>query len=114
MPALETCQAASRRLMTNTVLVPLSQLPKLVHHTSGASKLRDVNTFEKGISASRMARHVISMYECSIIRTGIYESTNSLLQVPIVFVDRVYGASKLGGAEVIMYLRGLLWLFLTT
>ncbi len=37
-----------------------------------------------------------------------------LLQVPIVFVDRVYGASKLGGAEVVMYLRGLLWLLFTT
>lgn len=35
-------------------------------------------------------------------------------QVPIVFVDRVFGASKLGGAEIVMYLRGLLWLFLTT
>lgn len=35
-------------------------------------------------------------------------------EVPIVFVDRLYGASKLGGAEVVMYLRGLLWLFLTT
>ena len=28
------------------------------------------------------------------------------VQVPIVFVDRVYGASKLGGAEIVMYLRG--------
>jgi dolichol-phosphate mannosyltransferase len=38
----------------------------------------------------------------------------SFLQVPIVFVDRVFGASKLGGAEIVMYLRGLLWLFCTT
>ena len=36
------------------------------------------------------------------------------LQVPIVFVDRIFGASKLGGAEIVMYLRGLLNLFLTT
>lgn len=36
------------------------------------------------------------------------------LQVPIVFVDRVYGESKLGGAEVTQYIKGLLWLFLTT
>ena len=36
------------------------------------------------------------------------------LQVPIVFVDRMFGASKLGGAEIVMYLRGLLWLFCTT
>lgn len=35
-------------------------------------------------------------------------------QVPIVFVDRLYGASKLGGAEVVMFLRGLAHLLLTT
>ena len=35
-------------------------------------------------------------------------------QVPIVFVDRVFGASKLGGAEIVMYLKGLAHLFLTT
>lgn len=35
-------------------------------------------------------------------------------QVPIVFVDRIYGASKLGSAEIVMYLQGLARLFLTT
>ena len=35
-------------------------------------------------------------------------------QVPIVFVDRLFGHSKLGGAEIVMYIRGLLWLFFTT
>lgn len=35
-------------------------------------------------------------------------------EVPIVFVDRVYGSSKLGGAEVKGFLRGLALLFLTT
>ena len=34
-------------------------------------------------------------------------------EVPISFVDRVYGSSKLGGAEIVGYLKGLLWLFLT-
>ena len=36
------------------------------------------------------------------------------LQAPIVFVDRLYGHSKLGGAEIVMYIRGLLWLFFTS
>ena len=36
------------------------------------------------------------------------------MQVPIVFVDRVYGESKLGGAEITQYIKGLLWLFVTT
>ena len=35
-------------------------------------------------------------------------------EVPIVFVDRVYGKSKLGSAEVYLFAKGLLWLFLTT
>lgn len=35
-------------------------------------------------------------------------------EVPIVFVDRVFGASKLGGAEITMYLKGLIKLFFTT
>lgn len=35
-------------------------------------------------------------------------------QVPISFVDRVYGESKLGGNEIVSYAKGLLMLFATT
>ena len=35
-------------------------------------------------------------------------------EVPIVFVDRMYGESKLGGQEVVLYAKGLLKLFFTT
>ena len=35
-------------------------------------------------------------------------------EVPITFVDRVYGESKLGGNEIFAYLKGLLYLFATT
>jgi dolichol-phosphate mannosyltransferase len=35
----------------------------------------------------------------------------SIGEVPITFVDRFYGESKLGGQEIIEYLRGLLYLF---
>jgi len=38
----------------------------------------------------------------------------SIEEVPIVFVDRVFGESKLGGAEIVSYAKGLLWLFFTT
>lgn len=38
----------------------------------------------------------------------------SLVQVPISFVDRVYGESKLGGSEIIGFVKGLLYLFATT
>lgn len=34
--------------------------------------------------------------------------------VPITFVDRIYGESKLGANEIIMYLKGLMHLFFTT
>ncbi len=33
-------------------------------------------------------------------------------EVPIVFVDRFFGVSKLGSIEVIRYLRGLLRLYM--
>mmetsp|Transcript_12916 Transcript_12916/g.19663 ORF Transcript_12916/g.19663 Transcript_12916/m.19663 type:complete len:254 (-) Transcript_12916:2138-2899(-) len=35
-------------------------------------------------------------------------------EVPITFVDRIYGESKLGANEIFMYLKGLLYLFFTT
>jgi len=35
-------------------------------------------------------------------------------EVPITFVDRVYGQSKLGGTEIIQFVRSLLYLFATT
>jgi dolichol-phosphate mannosyltransferase len=35
----------------------------------------------------------------------------SIGEVPITFVDRIYGESKLGGVEVGMYLNGLISFF---
>ena len=35
------------------------------------------------------------------------------VQVPITFVDRVYGESKLGGTEIVAFAKGLLQLFAT-
>ncbi len=35
-------------------------------------------------------------------------------EVPISFVDRVYGESKLGGNEIFQFVKGLLYLFATT
>jgi dolichol-phosphate mannosyltransferase len=37
-----------------------------------------------------------------------------IAEVPITFVDRVYGESKLGGKEIVLYAKGLLTLFFTT
>ncbi len=35
-------------------------------------------------------------------------------QVPITLVDRVYGESKLGGQEIVSFLKGLYTLFVST
>lgn len=35
----------------------------------------------------------------------------TIAEVPIVFVDRFYGQSKLGGTEIVGYLKGLFYLF---
>lgn len=38
----------------------------------------------------------------------------SIGEVPITFVDRIYGESKLGAGEIVQYLKGLMGLFITT
>ncbi|BFZ12680.1 hypothetical protein BsWGS_15719 [Bradybaena similaris] len=38
----------------------------------------------------------------------------SIAEVPITFVDRLYGESKLGGSEIVGFLKGILYLFATT
>jgi len=38
----------------------------------------------------------------------------SIGEVPITFVDRLYGESKLGGGEIVQYIQGILYLFANT
>ena len=38
----------------------------------------------------------------------------AIAEVPITFVDRIYGESKLGTKEILLYLKGLVQLFFTT
>ncbi|CAG9463142.1 unnamed protein product [Pedinophyceae sp. YPF-701] len=47
----------------------------------------------------------------TIVRAKAYGF--KVVEVPIVFVDRLYGESKLGGAEVVAYLKGLVRLVFT-
>jgi dolichol-phosphate mannosyltransferase len=42
------------------------------------------------------------------------ECNYTLAEIPITFVDRIYGESKLGAGEIVAYLKGLLQLFFTT
>lgn len=44
----------------------------------------------------------------------VTSKNNLFCKVPIVFVDRLYGESKLGANEIVIYLKGvwkLLWTF---
>lgn len=42
-----------------------------------------------------------------------WKNGKKIEEVPIVFVDRIYGSSKLGTSEIITYLKGTLTLFLS-
>lgn len=46
-----------------------------------------------------------------LIRAG--KQGYSIAEVPIVFVDRLYGQSKLGANEIKTYLKGVYRLFMT-
>jgi dolichol-phosphate mannosyltransferase len=43
-----------------------------------------------------------------------HKGNKTIGEVPITFVDRIYGESKLGANEIILYLKGLFKLFFTT
>ena len=47
-----------------------------------------------------------------MVRANQMEYT--IAEVPITFVDRFYGESKLGGNEIWLFVKGLLYLFANT
>lgn len=93
---------------------------------------RSGQTTEVHYWRSKLWRHepvgadgIITTDECRTCRiqflSGLIVSSSSLIktslfhrQVPISFVDRVYGESKLGGTEIVSFAKGLLVLFATT
>ena len=50
------------------------------------------------------------VFQMEIIIRGQYMGY-SIEQVPITFVDRIFGESKLGANEIVSYIRGLLDIF---
>lgn len=42
------------------------------------------------------------------------KANRTIQEIPITFVDRIYGQSKLGTKEIVLYLKGLIQLFFTT
>ncbi|XP_012253643.2 dolichol-phosphate mannosyltransferase subunit 1 [Athalia rosae] len=77
---------------------------------TGSFRLYKKHILEKLIKSCVSKGYVFQME--MIIRARQY---NYLIgEVPITFVDRVYGESKLGGSEIFQFAKALLYLFATT
>jgi dolichol-phosphate mannosyltransferase len=78
-----------------------------VSDLTGSFRLYRRPALEALVSAVRSRGYVFQMEiiaraKASGLRVG---------EVPITFVDRLYGDSKLGGTEIVAYLKGLIQLF---
>ena len=80
-----------------------------VSDLTGSFRLYKRSALEKLIPACITRNYTFQME--IIVRAR--ESKRSIAQVPITFVDRVYGESKLGKSEIVGYLKGLWTLFNT-
>ncbi|XP_060575327.1 dolichol-phosphate mannosyltransferase subunit 1-like [Ruditapes philippinarum] len=77
---------------------------------TGSFRLYRKEVLEKLVKACVSKGYVFQME--MIVRARQFGFT--IGEVPISFVDRVYGESKLGGSEIIQFAKGLLYLFATT
>jgi len=81
-----------------------------VSDLTGSFRLYKKEVLEKLVSKCVSKGYVFQME--MIVRARQFNYT--VEEVPITFVDRVYGVSKLGGSEIIQFAKGLLYLFATT
>ncbi|KAH3875497.1 dolichol-phosphate mannosyltransferase subunit 1-like [Dreissena polymorpha] len=77
---------------------------------TGSFRLYKKAVLEKLVNSCVSKGYVFQME--MIVRARQFGFT--LGEVPISFVDRVYGESKLGGSEIVQFAKGLLHLFATT
>nr|SVE77185.1 EOG090X0B9X [Daphnia lumholtzi] len=77
---------------------------------TGSFRLYKKEVLEKLVQSCKSKGYVFQME--MIIRARQFGF--SIGEVPISFVDRVYGESKLGGNEIFQFAKGLLYLFATT
>jgi len=77
---------------------------------TGSFRLYKKDVLEKLVNSCVSKGYVFQME--MIVRAR--QQSLTVGEVPITFVDRVYGESKLGGNEIFGYLKGLLYLFATT
>nr|CAG4647307.1 EOG090X0B9X [Megafenestra aurita]SVE92580.1 EOG090X0B9X [Megafenestra aurita] len=77
---------------------------------TGSFRLYKKSVLEKLVQSCKSKGYVFQME--MVIRARQFGF--SIGEVPISFVDRVYGESKLGGNEIFQFAKGLLFLFATT
>ena len=77
---------------------------------TGSFRLYKKSVLEKLVLSCKSKGYVFQME--MVVRARQFGF--SIGEVPISFVDRVYGESKLGGNEIIQFVKGLLYLFATT
>jgi len=98
-----------RRKLTSRVANYLAQtlLSPPASDLTGSFRLYKKDVLEKLMRSCQSKGYVFQME--MIVRAK--ELNLSIAEVPITFVDRMYGVSKLGGTEIVAYLFGLLSLF---
>jgi len=91
-------------------------LAKFLLATGGASDLTgSFRLYERSALEAILPRIRQKGYAFQMeIVVRAHKSGMKIGEVPITFVDRIYGESKLGANEIVMYLKGLLQLFFTT
>ncbi|POM65636.1 Dolichol-phosphate mannosyltransferase [Phytophthora palmivora] len=101
-----------RRKLTSRVANYLATvlLNPSVTDLTGSFRLYKRDVIEDIMSAIQGLGYVFQMEILVRARQRQY----SITEVPITFVDRIYGESKLGAGEIVAYLKGLLNLFFTT
>eukprot|EP01102_Stenamoeba_stenopodia_P006401 TRINITY_DN1754_c0_g1_i4.p1 TRINITY_DN1754_c0_g1~~TRINITY_DN1754_c0_g1_i4.p1 ORF type:complete len:262 (+),score=74.47 TRINITY_DN1754_c0_g1_i4:46-831(+) len=99
-----------RRKLTSRVANYIAQvlLDPGVSDLTGSFRLYKKEVLQKLMSVCESKGYVFQME--MIVRARQFNYKVS--EVPITFVDRVYGISKLGGTEIVEYLKGLTSFFL--
>lgn len=77
---------------------------------TGSFRLYKKDVLEKLINSCVSKGYVFQMEMIIRARQFNYK----IGEIPITFVDRVYGESKLGGSEIFQFAKALLYLFATT
>ncbi|RLN61879.1 hypothetical protein BBJ29_004229 [Phytophthora kernoviae] len=101
-----------RRKLTSRVANYLATvlLNPSVTDLTGSFRLYKRNVIEDIMSTIQGLGYVFQME----ILVRARQRQFSIAEVPITFVDRIYGESKLGAGEIVAYLKGLMNLFFTT